>query len=83
MHNLFGDTHAINVELLPDGGYRLDAPEFGDKVDELLSMVHFSPERLLAVYHEKVAAAGFSAERQAALCDELEHGLHGYTYLGD
>jgi len=83
LHNLFGDTHAINVELLPGGGYRLDTPEYGDKVDELLSMVHFSPAHLMAVYQEKVAAAGFSAEHQSALCEELEHGLHGYTYLGD
>ncbi|MGH8501932.1 MAG: biosynthetic arginine decarboxylase [Gammaproteobacteria bacterium] len=81
LHNLFGDTHAINVELLREGGYRLEGPEFGDTIEELLRVVHFSPERLMTTYREKIAAAGFSAERQQALCDQLEHGLHGYTYL--
>lgn len=81
MHNLFGDTDAVNVELTDDGGYRLVEPQRGDTVDELLRYVHYAPEDLLASYRRKIAAAELGdAERQSYL-DELEAGLRGYTYL--
>ncbi len=82
-HNLFGDTHAVNVQLLSDGGYQLEAPEYGDKVEELLRFVHFDAERLMAAYRVKINAADINVERRSALLRELEAGLHGYTYLED
>ncbi|HEX2242623.1 MAG TPA: biosynthetic arginine decarboxylase [Gammaproteobacteria bacterium] len=82
-HNLFGDTHAVNVQLLSDGGYQLETPEYGDKVEELLRFVHFDAERLMAAYRVKINAADINVERRSALLQELEAGLHGYTYLED
>ncbi len=81
MHNLFGDTDAVNVELTSDGGHRLLAPQRGDTVEELLRYVHFEPEALLAQYRSKIAAGDFSAEQRALYFEELEAGLSGYTYL--
>ncbi len=81
MHNLFGDTHAVNVELLPDGGYRLETPERGDTVEELLRYVHFDSEDLMAAYSAKIAALNLQADRREALLRELETSLRGYTYL--
>lgn len=84
MHNLFGDTDSINIELLPDGGYRLSEPERGDTIDELLRYVHFEPKDLLAQCRRKLAAAvPTDGERQKALLREIEAGLVGYTYLED
>jgi arginine decarboxylase len=82
-HNLFGDTHAVDVKLLPNGGCRLEAPESGDTVEELLRFVHFDPDRLMMAYRAKINAAHIDAKRQAALLRELEAGLRGYTYLED
>jgi arginine decarboxylase len=81
MHNLFGDTDAVNVELTPDGGYRLVEPRHGDTVEELLRYVEFDPAQLLARYREKIAAAGLEPQEQTAYQQFLASGLEGYTYL--
>lgn len=81
MHNLFGDTDAVNVELTDDGGYRLVEPEHGDTVADLLRYVHFEPTRMLAAYRAKIAATDLDKPHRDALLRELEAGLQGYTYL--
>ncbi len=81
MHNLFGDTDAVNLRLDAATGYLLDEPERGDGVDELLRYVHYDTDRMLQGYREKLAAAGIPAPEQERLFAELEAGLHGYTYL--
>ena len=83
MHNLFGDTDAVNVELATDGGYRLTQPETGDSVDELLRYVHFDTREMLARYREKLKQSGLSERRTDAFYEELKAGLYGYTYLED
>ena len=81
MHNLFGDTNAVNVVLDGKGGWRLEDPEQGDRTDELLRYVHLEPEELAASYKRKLEAAKLPAVQSAALLAELEAGLTGYTYL--
>ena len=81
MHNLFGDTDAVNVEVKADGSYALCQAEHGDRVDELLRYVHFDPARLRAVYRQRVQAAQLPAAEAARYLAELEAGLTGYTYL--
>ena len=81
MHNLFGDTDAVNVELTTDGGYRLVQPQRGDTVDELLRYVHYDAEELLAAYRRKINEADLSHEVRKTYLTELEEGLAGYTYL--
>jgi arginine decarboxylase len=81
MHNLFGDTDAVNVELTSDGGYRLVEPRHGDTVEELLRYVEFDTAQLLARYHDKIAAAGLDAQERIAYQQFLASGLEGYTYL--
>ncbi|MDP3856905.1 MAG: biosynthetic arginine decarboxylase [Stagnimonas sp.] len=83
MHNLFGDTNAVNVVLDPQApdGWRFDDPEQGDRTDELLRYVHLAPEELAESYRRKLAAAELPASVRADLLAELEAGLSGYTYL--
>ena len=83
MHNLFGDTDAVNVTLTADGGCTLSQPEHGDTIDELLRYVHFDTDALKAAYHDKLAAASLSDKERAFFAAELEAGLTGYTYLED
>ncbi|HVT36399.1 MAG TPA: biosynthetic arginine decarboxylase [Nevskiaceae bacterium] len=82
MHNLFGDTNAVNVALDEKGGYRLEGAEAGDRTDELLRYVHIEPEELARAYRRKFEAAQMPAPQRAQLLAELESGLSGYTYLG-
>jgi arginine decarboxylase len=81
MHNLFGDTDAVNVELTGDGGYRMFEPHHGDSVEELLRYVEIEPKRLIARYREKVRAAGLEGKDKTACLQALEGGLSGTTYL--
>ena len=83
MHNLFGDTDAINVELDANApaGYRIRDPERGDSTDELLSVVHFEPRVLLAHYRRKLDAVGLDRVTREQLFVELKAGLYGYTYF--
>lgn len=83
MHNLFGDTDAVNVEMTDTGQHRFTQPEKGDRVDELLSYVHFSPEEMLAGYRRKLNSVGLPEEQANSFYNELEAGLSGYTYLED
>lgn len=82
MHNLFGDTDAVNVELTDDG-HRLVEPQHGDTAADLLRYVHFEPEVLQAAYQEKIAGADLGADQRRAYLEVLERGLQGYTYLED
>lgn len=81
MHNLFGDTDAVDIALDATGGWTMLHAEHGDRTDELLRYVHFEPEDLLAAYERKLAATTLSADDQQAYFAELKAGLMGYTYL--
>ncbi len=80
MHNLFGDTNAVNVVVEGDS-WKLQGAEHGDRTDELLRYVHLAPEELAQSYRRKFAATNLPAAERSALLAELEAGLAGYTYL--
>jgi arginine decarboxylase len=81
MHNLFGDTHSVNVELDGQGGYRLVAPHPGDGTDDLLRYVHIEAEDLERAYRKKLMEADLPPDRRKQFASELMAGLRGYTYL--
>ncbi|GAP65304.1 arginine decarboxylase [Mizugakiibacter sediminis] len=81
IHNLFGDTDAVNVRLDGDGRLALSDFRRGDRVDMLLDYVGYSLDALRAAYRDKLAAAGLGADEAAKLEAALEAGLTGYTYL--
>jgi len=83
MHNLFGDTCSVNVELDEQGGHRLSEAMQGDTASDLLRYVHFDPEELLARYRAQIGTARLSTTEARQYLDELEAGLSGYTYLED
>ena len=80
IHNLFGDTDAVNVRI--DGGaFTLDGARRGDSADMLLDYVGYKPDDLRAEYRQKLAAAGLSGDAGKSIEAALEAGLTGYTYL--
>ena len=81
MHNLFGDTDSVDVELTREGGYRIVRPIRGDTVDSVLRFVHFDATELQQRYRDKMAKTDLPADKGLALLAELENGLRGYTYL--
>ncbi|HEY5683501.1 MAG TPA: biosynthetic arginine decarboxylase, partial [Sulfuricaulis sp.] len=84
MHNLFGDTDSIHVELKPDGSHQLLQAQQGDTVDSVLRYVNFNADDLLASYRAKIErASALSEKNRASFLAELSEGLKGYTYLED
>jgi arginine decarboxylase len=83
MHNLFGDTDAVNLEVHADGSFSLGQADHGDRTDELLGYVHFEPDRLRAAYRRRVQNAGLAPSEARRFLAELESGLTGYTYHED
>ena len=80
MHNLFGDTHSINVQL-DDNGYHFYDLHEGEHVSDLLEYVHISTNDLKAAYREKLAKSALSKEQRQDFEKELIAGLFSYTYL--
>lgn len=83
IHNLFGDTDAVEVKVLPDGRFALQQQRRGDTTDVMLDYVGYALADLRAAYAAKVAAAGLAPDQADALQQALEAGLTGYTYLDD
>ncbi|KRG57602.1 arginine decarboxylase [Stenotrophomonas koreensis] len=82
IHNLFGDTDAVEV-LVDDDGYVITQQRRGDTTDVMLDYVGYKLDDLREAYKARVAAAGLDAERAQELDAALEAGLTGYTYLSD
>lgn len=80
MHNLFGDTHSINVELDENGYHFYDLQE-GEHVSDLLDYVHISTNDLKAAYREKLAKSTLTREERQDFEKEIIAGLFSYTYL--
>ncbi|HVR82385.1 MAG TPA: arginine decarboxylase, partial [Luteimonas sp.] len=82
IHNLFGDTDAVEVHLTGDG-YAMTQQRRGDTTDVMLDYVGYTLDALRAAYRDKVAAAKLPAGEAERLSAALEAGLTGYTYLDD
>lgn len=82
IHNLFGDTDAVNVRLT-DAGYEFTHLRRGDSTDLMLDYVGYDLSALRAAYRDKIAAAGLAGADADAYEAALEQGLTGYTYLAE
>lgn len=82
IHNLFGDTDAIEVRVEGDS-CRIVQQRRGDSTDVMLDYVGYKLEDLRRIYRGKVAAAHLSPRESARLEAALEAGLTAYTYLDD
>ncbi|MAL97194.1 MAG: arginine decarboxylase [Alteromonadaceae bacterium] len=83
MHNLFGDTHSVDVIAGDDGQYRIDHPLEGDSVSDVLRYVHFDPEEITRAYRDQFDSADLDPAERERLLTELQQGMTGYTYLED
>lgn len=81
MHNLFGDTHAVNVALDGRGGFQILDSTHGDGADDMLRYVHIEPSELERAYRKKLMDAQLSPDRRKLFETELMAGLTAYTYL--
>lgn len=82
MHNLFGDTHSVVINIEDDGNIDLAYINEGDTVEDMMRYVHIDVDAIRKNYRELVARR-VAPEEQESVLNELEQGLGGYTYLED
>ena len=82
IHNLFGDTDAVEVRVNGDG-YAISQQRKGDTTDVMLDYVGYRLDDLRRIYKARVGAVDLSKGEAARLNEALEAGLTGYTYLDD
>jgi arginine decarboxylase len=81
MHNLFGDTDSVDVELSDDGEIVLDHAIQGDTVSSVLRYVNFDPDKLLGALENHCRDAALDNVERQQFLGEIREGLAGYTYL--
>ena len=85
LHNLFGDTNAVHVQLDDKGAVVIDALIRGDTVREVLDYVQFRSTTLAEQFRRDVEIAvregRIGYEESGLLLRFYEDGLNGYTYL--
>jgi arginine decarboxylase len=85
LHNLFGDTHTVQVSLAPNGGYLIDHVVEGDTVTEVLHYVSYNKDDLVARLRKFTEVAlrqgRITLDESRSLLRMYEEGLSGYTYL--
>ncbi|MCA9207014.1 MAG: biosynthetic arginine decarboxylase, partial [Planctomycetales bacterium] len=85
LHNLFGDTNAVHVDLNDEGEVVLQSIVKGDTVNEVLDYVEFDRGQLITrlqnAVEEAVQRGRLDHESAGRLLEFYEAGLNGYTYL--
>lgn len=85
MHNLFGDTNVVHIDVDTRGRPRLSHVQRGDRVKDVLGYVEYFEEDLLRSLRRTVEDAldlgRISYEESAQFWARYEAGLRGYTYL--
>jgi arginine decarboxylase len=82
IHNLFGDTDAIEVKLAGDG-FAISQQRRGDTADVMLDYVGYKLDDLRRRYRALVGATKLGKGEAERLNEALERGLTAYTYLSD
>jgi arginine decarboxylase len=85
LHNLFGDTNAVHVEMDETGQPRITSIVEGDTMREVLGYVQYSGEDLLfginSSIDHAVRGGSMTAEESARFMQRYKESLGGYTYL--
>jgi arginine decarboxylase len=85
LHNLFGDTNAVHVDLSDSGEVLLETIIKGDTVSEVLDYVQFKGRDLMnrvqATVEQAVREGRIDHQQAGRFVKFYEEGLNGYTYL--
>jgi arginine decarboxylase len=84
LHNLFGDTNVVTIDLRDDGGFDLLHEQEGDTIAEVLSYVEFEPRDCVDAFRNMVdrAISGgqLKAKDRKVLMTAYRDSINGYTY---
>jgi len=85
LHNLFGDTHAVQLDLLGDNRYKITRLLKGDSIEDVLGYVGYSAHSLINRMRDQIEEAVDSGrlelDESAYLMEQFERAMKGYTYF--
>ncbi len=85
LHNLFGDTNAVHIQLTPNNGYKIKYVVKGDTITEVLSYVQYDAEDMIESIRQQTEDAlesgRITLEEAQRLLQNYEQSLSRYTYL--
>jgi arginine decarboxylase len=85
LHNLFGDTNVIHVEVDENGQHRIMSVVEGDTIEDVLEYVQYTEDDLMFRVNKAIEVAvrngSMSAEESATFMRRYKESLSGYTYL--
>jgi arginine decarboxylase len=85
LHNLFGDTNVVSVQVDEDGDIDYVQELHGDSVGDVLSYVEYRPERLMEQFRtlaeDAVKAKRITPAERREILAAYDAGLRGYTYF--
>ena len=84
LHNLFGDTNVVTIDLRADGGFDLLHEQEGDTISQVLSYVEFDPNDCVAAFRkmvdEAISTGTLKASERKTLMSAYRDSINGYTY---
>ena len=84
LHNLFGDTNVVTIDLRADGGFDLLHEQEGDTISQVLSYVEFDPNDCVAAFRkmvdEAISTGTLMAKDRKTLMSAYRDSINGYTY---
>ena len=81
LHNLFGDTLAVNVEVNADGSYQLGEQRQGDTTEKVLSYVHIDAAEIRQTWHARLTDMNMPKPLVKQAIHTLEIALQANSYL--
>lgn len=86
LHNLFGDTNAVHIQLTPKG-YQIEHVVKGDTMSEVVSYVQYDAEDLVENMRQRceqaLAEKRITLQESQLLLQNYERSLGRYTYLSN
>jgi len=85
LHNLFGDTNAIHVEVDENGKVEFSNVVKGDTVREVLRYVQYGKDELVEMWRttveQAVSRGAINASESAEIFKKYQNSFDSYTYL--
>ena len=85
LHNLFGDTNVVTIDLRPDGGFDLLHEQEGDSIAQVLAYVEYDPTDCIAAFRkmvdEAISAGNITTKERRTLIGAYRDSMNGYTYF--
>ncbi|MDB4609661.1 biosynthetic arginine decarboxylase [Verrucomicrobia bacterium] len=84
MHNLFGDTNVVSINVNDDGSYKFIRELDGDSVGDVLKYVEYDlrtmKNRLKEMAEDAISLGHINVRERRNILALFEEGLRGYTY---